>query len=396
MKKRWFHLLIGLMLCLGMALPAQAAYDYVGDEYGVLTEAELLSLNQRASDLQQAYGVAVYMYMAEDTGDKPLADYALEQMGIGSQEDCILLVYDEDQWDVFAQGSPAAFVSEEDEAAFWKAYEQADTYIKGIADYQAAAEALLQSRSLQSAPAEAPAGYLRLMDEADLLTPEEESALLAQLDEISLRQGLDVVVVTVNGLDGKSAMDFADDYFDYNGYGQGSDRSGILLLVSMEDRDWWISTRGYGITVLTDAGLEYVSQQFLPDLSGGDYAQAFSVFAETCDSFITQANAGAPYDSNNLPRNPPAWWWLPVSLALGLVIALLVVGSMKRKLKSVRPKSEANAYIRAGSTHLTANQDQFLYSHVSKSARPKNTSSSGSSTHTSSSGASHGGGGGKF
>ena len=39
-----------------------------------------------------------------------------------------------------------------------------------------------------------------------------------ELDEISEKQQCDVVVVTENSLDGKSAQDYADDFFDYNGY----------------------------------------------------------------------------------------------------------------------------------------------------------------------------------
>lgn len=59
----------------------------------------------------------------------------------------------------------------------------------------------------------------RLVDRADLLSELEEEELEARLDEISERQQADVVVVTVNSLDGKSAQDYADDFYDYNGYG---------------------------------------------------------------------------------------------------------------------------------------------------------------------------------
>lgn len=52
----------------------------------------------------------------------------------------------------------------------------------------------------------------RLVDRADLLSELEEEELEARLDEISERQQADVVVVTVNSLDGKSAQDYADDF----------------------------------------------------------------------------------------------------------------------------------------------------------------------------------------
>lgn len=68
----------------------------------------------------------------------------------------------------------------------------------------------------------------RLVDRADLLSELEEEELEARLDEISERQQADVVVVTVNSLDGKSAQDYADDFYDYNGYGIGTDKSGWI------------------------------------------------------------------------------------------------------------------------------------------------------------------------
>ena len=78
--------------------------------------------------------------------------------------------------------------------------------------------------------------YPRLVDEADLLTDTQYNDLQSLLEEVSNRQRLDVVIVTVNSLGGKSPMQFADDYYDSHNYGFGADRDGVLLLVSMEDR----------------------------------------------------------------------------------------------------------------------------------------------------------------
>ena len=92
-------------------------------------------------------------------------------------------------------------------------------------------------------------GNAFFVDDANLLEDTEEAELEQILEEISMRQNCDVVIVTVDSLDGKSAMEYADDYFDYNGYGYGAEKDGILFLIAMEDRDWWISTHGsYGIS----------------------------------------------------------------------------------------------------------------------------------------------------
>ena len=231
----------------------------------------------------------------------------------------------------------------------------------------------------------------RLVDGAELLTAEEEAALLGKLDEISARQNMDVVIVTTNTLGGKTPMEYADDYYDYNGYAA----DGVLLLVSMEDRDWWISTSGYGITAFTDAGIEYIGEQFIWELGEGYYADAFTIFAETCDAFITQARTGEPYDSHNLPEEPfDPVFWIIVSLVIGFIIALIATGIMRAKLKSVRSKHQAADYVRPGSMKVTQATEFFLYSNVKRIPKPQSTSGSG--THFSSSGRSHGGGGGKF
>lgn len=234
------------------------------------------------------------------------------------------------------------------------------------------------------------ADTIRLDDEAALLFGSEEKEIGQLLDEISARQGVDIVIVTADTLEGKSPMEYADDYYDYGGYAP----DGVLLLVSMEDRDWYVSTTGYGITAVTDAGLEYISDRFVPYLSDEEYAEAFRTFAQLCDAFITQAKTGDPYDSHNLPKEPfSVVVNLLIALAIGLVVTFIVTGKMKGELKSVRQQARADDYIAPGSLALRYSRDVFLYSQLTRTEKPR---SGGSSTHVSSSGTTHGGGGGKF
>lgn len=247
-------------------------------------------------------------------------------------------------------------------------------------------------------PAFAASDLPRLVDEADLLSDSEEADLLEELDEISERQQVDIVIATISSLEGASPMEYADDFFDYYGYGFGDERDGILFLISMEERDWAISTSGYGITAITDAGQEYMAEMFIEDLSEGGYAAAFTAFAELCDDFITQAKEGEPYDIDNLPQEPfDVFWNLVFALVAGFIIALIITGIMRLGLKSVCSQSAADDYMKRNSMQVTKKKDLFLYRHVDRRVRPKESSNSGgSSTHTSSSGKKHGGGSGKF
>ena len=239
--------------------------------------------------------------------------------------------------------------------------------------------------------------YYRVSDSAGLLSYEEVQALNDTLDEISVRQKMDVTLITVDGLNGYSVSDYAEQVYENCNFGYGSDKDGVLLLISMEDRDWYIATHGYGITAFTDAGIAYIGEQIKPDLSDGNYSEAFQTYAELCDKFITQARNGEPYDNGSLPQKSLSGLWIPACIIMGIVLALIVVGSMKGQLRTVRFQPAANSYVKRGSLNVTESRDMYLYHTVTRTPKPKeNERSSGSSTHESSSGSTFGGGGGKF
>ena len=244
--------------------------------------------------------------------------------------------------------------------------------------------------------------YYRMNDSANVLTEDEDNELEASLEELSLRQNFDVVIATIESLesvDYTSMEEYADDLYDFCQFGYGADRDGVLLLVSVGDRKWHISTCGYGITAFTDAGIQYLGQQMTPDMADGDYAAAFRTFVQWSDAYIDAARSGRPYDVKNLPREPLSPMYLFLALGIGLVLAWVVVGVMKSRLRSVAFQENAASYVREGSMNLTNQRELFLYRDVHRTERVEekdSDSSGGSSTHTSSSGTTHGGGGGSF
>ena len=66
----------------------------------------------------------------------------------------------------------------------------------------------------------------RVVDNANLLTASEEQELEKYLDSISEDLKFDIAVVTTDTINGKTPMAYADDFYDYNGYGYGDDRDG--------------------------------------------------------------------------------------------------------------------------------------------------------------------------
>ena len=236
----------------------------------------------------------------------------------------------------------------------------------------------------------------RLVDEAELLTGDEESSLVDKLDAVSDKWQCDVTIVTVDSLGSKTATEFADDYFDYNGYGYGDNDDGIMLVISMENRDWAITTHAFGIEAFTDAGQEFIMNKVIPPLGNESYSSAFSIFADQCDVFLEKARAGEPYDSHNLPKESHAklyiLWIIPCLIA-GAIVAFVLTIKEKKSLKSVMKKAGAREYI--GKVKLNEKHDKFLYRNLDK-VLIRDDDDGGSSTHLSSSGETHGGSSGKF
>lgn len=241
--------------------------------------------------------------------------------------------------------------------------------------------------SLIAFPAFADRELPLLVDDADLLSASEERSLNSRLERISEEQECEVAIVTVYSLDGKTPTEYADDFFDYNGYGYGVNDDGILLLVIMEYLDVAITTHGYAIKVFTDARQDQMYDEFLPYLSSGEYRKAFSTFADLCEEFLAKSKESSAFFSGKR---------LFVSLGIGVLFALIITGIMKGQLKSVRYQPAASSYVRKDSLNLRVSRDLYLYSRVERRAKPKDTGSGGSSTHRSSSGRTHGGSSRKF
>lgn len=226
----------------------------------------------------------------------------------------------------------------------------------------------------------------RLVDDADLLTQSEENAILNKLDDISKKYEFDVVIVTQESIGKKTARDFADDYYDYNGYGFGEDYTGLLLLITFDDEGgiWHISTHGEAIDAFTDTDIDSIGSLMSDDMSEDNYYNAFNTFIDQCDYYINGYINGFPFD---------AGMSLVISLVIGFIIAFIAVSVMKGKLTSVAFQKNATTYVKEGSMNITTSRDFFLYSTITRTEKPKD---NGSSTHTSSSGRTHGGGGGRF
>lgn len=250
----------------------------------------------------------------------------------------------------------------------------------------------------------------RVVDNAGLLTESEEVNLTARAEAIIRDWQIDAVIVTVDSLDGKTVQEYADDYYDDQGYGCGDDYSGILFLVSMGTREWYMSTCGEAIFIFTDYGLAQMEEQIIPHLSDGRYFEAFDTWLYLVEQYCETFQTSGPIDGYVQPDDydPDSGdemiYYEPetkpnhfISLVIGAIVALVVVLIMRSQMNTAKQQPHAVDYLKKDSYHLRTCRDMYLYSRVSKTPRSENKSSGGgSSVHRSSGGRSHGGRGGRF
>jgi len=117
----------------------------------------------------------------------------------------------------------------------------------------------------------------RVVDQADMIDAATEAALTAKLAAFEQKSSDQIVVATMDSLDGDSIEDFANRQFRAWGLGQAGENNGILLLVAKDDRKMRIEV-GYGLEgTLTDLHSKLIIENtMVPAFRAGDFSGGIS------------------------------------------------------------------------------------------------------------------------
>lgn len=263
-----------------------------------------------------------------------------------------------------------------------------------------AAEIVLDGQKTADA-AESVRTEQKVIDEVGIIPDGLEDKLQEQLIRIAQDYEYDAVILTVDSCSPKSTRQFAEDYYLSKGYGFGPESDGIMMLVSMGERQYYFATFGNATDIFTAYGLERIDELVSEELSDGDYEKAFSLFADLAGEFVREGTKGKPYDRDHTYKQRMGLGMrLLIASISGLVIAAVTVGALFGQMRSVGIKAGAQEYVRDGSFRVTRQRDVFLYRTVSRIRKEKPADSKGGggggATHRTSSGGRAGGRGGSF
>lgn len=227
--------------------------------------------------------------------------------------------------------------------------------------------------SLLSIPFVAAADLGYVTDKANLLTPEQIQSLEQISQDAAAKYGVDVYVITVEDYSDYGSGDvFEVSYQLYHQYnlGNGADRNGILLLLSMEYRDYALFVYGPDAEyAFSDYALQKLEEEFLDDLGWDDWYGGLYDYADTCRDYLGKAAAGEPVQQNPMK-------YVPVVILISVVIAFIVCSILKAQMKSVFKKVEADSYTDEAGLNLSGSRDQYTHTTTSRTKISSSNSSS--------------------
>lgn len=223
-----------------------------------------------------------------------------------------------------------------------------------------------------------------------LLTQQEAAALEQQAGALSQEYECSLYILVVpNYLDyARDTFEFCKQVFtDYN-LGWGSDEDGVLLMLSMADRDYEFIFHGDRTEyAFTEYARDCIEDEMLPEFRNDRYYEGFRGYLNVCGEALAAAKEGHPLEYQ---KSFSVLMFLP-----GVIAAVITYAVLTAQMKSQGMKRDANQYME-GTVNLIDQQDLFINRTVTRTRKDTDSDSRGSSHGSSHSSDGFSGRSGKF
>ncbi|MBR5429573.1 MAG: TPM domain-containing protein [Firmicutes bacterium] len=424
-KKTCFVLLLSVLLLLTCALPALAGYEYgpVYDGTERMQENALRAVGDVLTEISDSNGVECRVDIVSTLQGYSLEDYAeglYETYDYGkdyANGGLLLLLYLKPDstgfelggYEVYYGGRAYTDLEAAVESAMngritefaWSYAEELDraavndaliVYTDAVGAYfgentdtaaaisaaaaGAASDLVVETPDATAADGAASAATSAQLDyvtdEAGLLSSDQLAALNQKAREMSEKYNCGVYIVTVDDFQrytSGSVEDCSRGFFNSYDLGYGSTKDGVLLLLSMADRDYDLIAHGdLGNAAFTDYGKTQMENSFLRYFARDDWYGGFDDYLGTAEEYLDMAVNGQPYDTYDDGPSEGASKAGRTGIVLGVptVVAGLVNRVQSRKMKSVRRHTSAGSYAAASGLIMKDTKDVYTHSTESR------------------------------
>lgn len=252
-----------------------------------------------------------------------------------------------------------------------------NTYVFGVPSEEAEAETEEPAPQQESEENSFP----YVLDKAGLLNERQLSTLESRASELGEAHGCRLYIVTVEDHSefNPDVFEAAKGIFTHYDLGYGDGRDGVILLLSMKERDYALAGHGQkGETICGYESSWLIEDEFLDNFRQNDWYGGFSDYLEACDKQLTKLEKGdditegadiivgpdgQDYHAYNYPgarRGMSTPVKLLIAIGAPCLIALGICSTFKAQMKTARERTTAEEYVVPGSATLRLREDRFL------------------------------------
>jgi uncharacterized protein len=193
---------------------------------------------------------------------------------------------------------------------------------------------LLASASV--AQSSLPAAVGRVNDFAKVLDTASQARISAAIDALERETGVEMAVVTVQRVHGRTPKQYATALFNHWGIGKRDENNGLLLLLALEQRRVELEA-GIGLErVFPEArATALLDETAVPSFRQGQYGRGLAAAVERCAA-IVRAEAGAP--ATRTAASVPQGAEAPDAAALSVEREAPPAASLPAEAEASRPR----------------------------------------------------------
>ena len=231
--------------------------------------------------------------------------------------------------------------------------------------------------------------FRHVSDDTGSIPAAQMNELEARAKSLSEEYKCDIGIVLVDKLaeydcDGTESgiRSFAEQLFKEGSFGYGSQKDAVIYAVSKGDRKYDVYVHGEGSMgeIITDDERDDIAEKLKDELSDVMDSKNYAKFGDVFDRFLDEVEKQLVMNANGVttPMGTRIIWGVILS-AIGILIAALILVSMRNKMKTIRKKQTAVDYVIPGSFNLNDQRDTYLYTTTRVIHHEDSNSGSGSS-----------------
>ena len=223
------------------------------------------------------------------------------------------------------------------------------------------------------------------------LSEEEIDSLNTKLDELRNTYQMGVYIRIYDsyidaGFD--SIQAYSEYIYHDENLGFGTDQDGLLLLLTMNEREYDLTAYGLGNDAFTDYGRDKLVDHMIDDLSDDRMYDAMNTYSKNCNEYLSLYQKGTPYDVGVKTKAEKIKLGLILE-GVALLVTMLIMWILVKQLNTTGIATKASAYEKQGSFNLQQQSDQFTHTTTTKRYSPQNKDNNRGGSSVNSRGHSH-------